>query len=498
MTPSRRSFVLMWGAHGWLGIALGTCLFAMFFAGSLTLFKEDVALWEQPALRVDVPPGELARTDAVLERALGGETPRGPVSLELPHKGSPRWRASWEGADGTPRSVTLRATTLEPWEGPERSALAELLYEVHKLGFLPAGEYVGGLVAIALLLSLVSGVVIHLRAIPHALLRLRWGERLRVWLGDLHALLAVVTLPALLVFGLTGAYLGVHGGLWQLLAVSSMRANPGFLMEDWNGPVPDVAQLQAGGERLRVGALLERVQGEGLQPHFVELPGTPEASGWARIHSEREGAFFNTEMRTYALQGGRLLTTRSAKSGSVVHWTENVVTGLHYASFGGRGLKVAYAVLALAMAAVCLVGVRLWGERRAASARAAAAAGVAVSAMLALLVVTALTFAAQRAGALAGLALDRVLEPLFFGSWALLTLAAWRWRRPGSRAALALAAASYLGAPLLGAFSPLGSVGFVDGLLVALGAACAGGALWRRAMSRGPARALSLESAAPR
>jgi uncharacterized iron-regulated membrane protein len=75
---SAHAFTRFWDVHAWSGVVGGLVLYLMFLTGSITLFHEQLGIWEEP-LRQQTAPGGLS-----LQRAFEqGLAAAGPTNGSL-------------------------------------------------------------------------------------------------------------------------------------------------------------------------------------------------------------------------------------------------------------------------------------------------------------------------------------------------------------------------------------------------------------------------------
>lgn len=233
------------------------------------------------------------------------------------------------------------------------SAFNDLMLKAHTELFAGlTGKLILGVVAIAFVVSLVSGAVLYvpfMRKIAFGTVRHDKSPRTR-WL-DLHNLLGVVTLSWLLVVGATGilnswAHLLVQ--VWQQDQLAEM------LGPHRNRPLPDqVASLD------QVIALAkERVPDK--TPFFVAMPGS-------MLTSQSHFAVFmrgNTPLTSRLLQpvivdatSGSFVATRT------LPWYMTALLlsqPLHFGDYGGLWLKTVWALLDIVAILVIGSGIYLW------------------------------------------------------------------------------------------------------------------------------------------
>jgi uncharacterized iron-regulated membrane protein len=186
--------------HSWSGLLFGWLLFAIFLTGTLTVFHDEITSWMQPELQ-EMTWGTDQRNGAVpyvaeitsqAERATRSLPTDGPTVLQV--KLQDRRTFSAQTIDpATGSLVTYRDT-----QG------GDFFYHFH-YGLLVGwpGAWTVGIAAIAMLLTLVTGVGIQRRITKDVLASRPWSFPQRAWLG-LHNLISILVLPFHLVITLTG------------------------------------------------------------------------------------------------------------------------------------------------------------------------------------------------------------------------------------------------------------------------------------------------------
>lgn len=192
--------------HAWIGFLSGLLLVCVFITGTLAVFDTELTRWLQP----EVPPTAAELNDVALDKMLPsvrslllkGEKP----FIALPSERDPVLRLSYH--DGH----EVLTQPFAPQSG-EQIATRETVggtffYDLHYT--LRSGSVGITLVTFAglmLLTVLVSGVIIHLKALIPDLLVLRpFASRLRAWL-DVHVLASVPFLPFVFIMAYTGIFL---------------------------------------------------------------------------------------------------------------------------------------------------------------------------------------------------------------------------------------------------------------------------------------------------
>jgi hypothetical protein len=224
-----------------------------------------------------------------------------------------------------------------------------------------------------------------------------------------------------------------------------------------------------------------RVALPGLAPDWIGIEHVADENSVVRVYGQLPGIAFGSGEVWLRARDSRVIWTSSPHRATTLQRFEAWFFGLHYARFGGYGIKLLYALLAWGTCAVIATGNLIWLERR---DKQRAQVGNRVLARLTsgwcagLVLATGALFFANR-WLPAGLAQRAVLEKLLFGVvWLLAALGPWVWRTArrvvaweliGASALFALAPAFELVVRPASFSSPLHSaVGFALGLFALL------------------------------
>ncbi len=219
--------------HTWFGLVLGFVLMACFFFGALSVYDREIDRWAIPSTRFAAQP--MPSFDRLLEPAFRRITLDAAAREEAQARSnSPLPETlplhAW-GAYTTHRDPTLfmwsgfelpdpkdpdndhayGSMTLDPRTGRELSMGtlkigSEFFYPMHyelHLHWLGLGYWIVGLAALAMLVALVSGVVIH-RRIFREFFTFRPKKQPQRSTLDLHNLTGVAALPFHFMFALSG------------------------------------------------------------------------------------------------------------------------------------------------------------------------------------------------------------------------------------------------------------------------------------------------------
>jgi len=245
-----------------------------------------------------------------------------------------------------------------------RAPWTEFLTHLHINLHLPRawGTFIVGLTGVALLSSLVSGLLAHPRVFKDAF-ALRWGGSRRLQEAGLHNRLGVWGLPFHVVVSLTGAMLGLATLVVGVLALAAYEGDSEKAFATLLGPragpdrtpaaVPDVASMIRHVLNDRPGATF-------VNGHFEQVG---KAGQVVHLGMRTPGhiAFSNT----YFLDGtGKSLGDGGLEQGGLGQQILGAVSPLHVGWFGGLTIKVVYGLLGLALTVVTHSGVSIWLARR--------------------------------------------------------------------------------------------------------------------------------------
>ena len=275
--------------HTWLGLALGSLLFAIFWMGTLSVFDREIDRWMMPSTRVTAPDVPFS-ADAAWRRNLPDAIGSPLWVLTLPSDRQPVAQVQF-----APTGSAARATRIESSRKGiplPRERLATLLFDPATgavladpgtkgaTGFFfpfhwhlmfgegSIGQWIVGLAGLSMLVSIISGVIIH-RNIFAQFFTLRTNKRNGRKLLDLHNAAGVLALPfhILITFsGLAIFYFAFfpaplefthEGGERQLFVesrsgYSRARANQPAGMASLDKMIAHARELWGGGQAARV------------------------------------------------------------------------------------------------------------------------------------------------------------------------------------------------------------------------------------------------------
>ncbi|AXB78355.1 PepSY domain-containing protein [Novosphingobium sp. P6W] len=353
-------------SHSVLGLAFAAVIYLVCLTGTVAVMAPDLERWEVPATPIAATLSDAAAARAIADGAR--HTPSdATLYLNLP---SP----AMEGATLVAYSPTFERKWSVSQDGrlaPLEAAWTEFLIHLHVNLHLPRswGEFIVGLTGVALLSSLVSGILAHPRVLRDAF-HLRLGGSRRLQEADLHNRLGIWALPFHFTLALTGALLGLSTVIVAVLALLLYRGDMGKVYELFLDPPPPV---NAGAAPLPdIAALIARARAHSpkAQPQSVIVARPGRADMRISVHGRRSKLLVQQD-ETHFDAKGRAVSDEHPED--IVAGTRILggIGQLHFGWFAGLPVRIAYALLGIALCIVTSSGVTIWLARRRDRGRAA-------------------------------------------------------------------------------------------------------------------------------
>ena len=369
-----------WAYHAWAGIAVGLALHLMFLCGAITLFRGPLGVWEEPVQHRAARDTLATSPQVLLDRGLAaiGDRPAIPRRLWLGVPQGEAGVARFQYSDAT--TAAWRAGWIDPSGRftPEREPLVTFLYHLHYLALpgLAGLSYLAGFLALAFLLTIATGVLIHLKDLGRQLWQFRPATGRRVLWSDMHKVLGVMGLPFQIVVCYTGALVVFGPVLLTAMSGPVFGRDRGAISQVvWKEPVVSGAPVVPGHAAVRsLDDVLRIARAE--VPGFRPLAFGVQDLGGKRPLARASGLLDGEGDMTAAnvlvdLSTGAVLQVDTPATDLASHATRRWLSGVHFAYFGGGAMRVVLAVLAFAACATILTGNWIWLARK----RAVGAAG---------------------------------------------------------------------------------------------------------------------------
>lgn len=246
-------------------------------------------------------------------------------------------------------------------EADPASTLTGFLLELHAQWFLgPVGELIGALIALLVLISLISGLVVYapyVRRIVFGVLRRDRGSRLLQL--DLHNFIGAVVLGWALAVTATGFLLGfgtVAIGIWQMTELGELRAEAASLAP--------VNALDPPVDVDRAFAAAAASAPEGWSVTSVLFPGTEFST--PRHYTVLLAGSSGAEARLFRVAIIDAATGEVAAAPEVPLYLKAIALAepLHFGDYGGLALKLLWTLCTWLTLFITLNGAWLWWDRR--------------------------------------------------------------------------------------------------------------------------------------
>ncbi|HET9679544.1 MAG TPA: PepSY-associated TM helix domain-containing protein [Gammaproteobacteria bacterium] len=356
----------MLSSHAALGLAASALLYIVCVSGTVMVFHQEFARWEQPAIAEfehAAPDAVQAAALTALERTLAttGEKPHF-LYLSLPLADMPRMTVT---ADDVSWYVNAQGELIDKvshdW--------TEFLVKLHFYLTLPGvwGLTLVGIMGILLLGLVLSGLFAHPRLFRDAFkLRLGSGRRLRE--TDIHNRLSVWATPFHLVIAFTGAAIGLGSVVALVMASTFMDSNT----ESFYAPIFGAAAVENSqpAPLADASAALNNLaeQYPNLNPWYVNFAHPATVGQGAELLVKFPNALLYGDEFEFN-QAGELTHKLGLSDGFAGQQIVAALYPLHFGSFGTGVIgsllvKLAYAVLGIALCVVIVSGINIWLLKR--------------------------------------------------------------------------------------------------------------------------------------
>jgi uncharacterized iron-regulated membrane protein len=359
--------------HTWTGLVVGWILFFVFVTGNLGRFDTEIDQWMKPeAIPQEVSlQQELTAAQQRLQQQ-AGNAERWTI-YPTSNRDTPYLRITW---DTKPQGEQLEikrgeefldASTAQPVDARATGG-GQLLYKMHyALHYMPrsVSNWIIGICSMFMLVAIISGVITH-KKIFADFFTFRPNKGQRSWL-DLHAVLAVVTLPFFLMITYSGLIFFVF-----TLIPGILGANYGFGEKNRQIFNDELSAREFRSERANMEVSLaslnamamvaENRWGEG-QVRTLEVSYPGDANARVRITRQIGSPLRSTEELIFMGSSGDLLGDQAAAS-VVPRTFYETLLGLHESLFAGWWLRWLYFLSGLIGAAIIGSGLILWVVKR--------------------------------------------------------------------------------------------------------------------------------------
>lgn len=344
-------------AHGMLGVAISAILYLVCLSGTISVFKDELEAFEQ---RADIPTVRTLSSDALM-RAATQAMQRDPESAHL----------LIYPPTATRQSAVVSTDTFEYYiddqggrsvekNHPWSSFLIDLHYYLnlpHNFGMLVVATF--GVLLFAMSLS---GLLAHPNIFKDAF-SFRRGKSPRLLRTDLHNRLGVWTLPFHMSNSLTGAMIGLASISALAIASINYGDDTAAVYAPVFGAEPAADARVAPMSRIDLAMTHVATEFSFAQPVMLLLHDPLTQGQYLQIFAEHPDRLIFAEKYNYDGSGTFLGTVGSA-DGHLGQQVADSVYKVHFGSFGGLPLKLAYGVFGLCLLFIIHAGIQVYFLKR--------------------------------------------------------------------------------------------------------------------------------------
>lgn len=399
-----RKYNIYFNTHTISGIIICAILYVMFFAGSFSFFKDDLASWQKNESHLSQEKvvtrdfnyllDSLAKKHTLKGRDFDFTLHRHQASVYVgmtashdpivqkqkkPKKKPEGKRGRGRGRGGNDDSAFFSYDFSSRQEADYASSytIGEFLYRLHFLAQVnqvfpfrigvPFGYMLAGIVSFIFLFALITGLLLHWDKIVSNFFTFRpWSKRKTVW-TDLHTALGVIGFPYQLVFAVTGVVLIFNSFLIIPYTKLFYKGNDEKIYKDLGIGVKqefdyankaltapfDINRLVAQTEQKwpQSDLSLIAIRNYGDENMHVVIQGKPHTD--AQLNGLGE--------LVYRVRDQKVVSEKKPlDSPSYIQTVRGYIYHLHFGDFGGRPLRVIYFVLGILGCIVINSGVMIW------------------------------------------------------------------------------------------------------------------------------------------
>jgi len=372
-------------AHAWVGLIISTILFIIFFAGSLSLFREDINSWERDPYFTVGDDVENFSFDAIISQVTQDYNvhTHGYFILQRPTAEQPSSNIYFEE-----EIVPQRKPDDDQLEGPVEDHIdkhlvispdgkilgdgnafdwGNFLYQLHYNLHIPeVGLYFVGVVTLFFFVALLSGVVIHWRKIISKFFQYRKDGK-KDKLLDAHNLIGVMGLPFHIMYAFSGLVFNLLIVYQISYAVALYGGDQAKLFEaagvvDVHLEETNIAVPVQGIDKLYLRA--KESLGE-VDITRISIDHFGDESASVTFRGDDKSQFSTRKEVTYHIASGRELYLTKNNYDNDLRGGLAVIASLHFGDFAGYSLRILFFILGIGTCYIILTGNLMWLQKRA-------------------------------------------------------------------------------------------------------------------------------------
>lgn len=372
-----RAYNILFHTHTVSGIVISVVLFIIFFAGAVSLYKQEIYQWEDPTARIPVIDKiDYERLMLRLDTMKVGVKEAHEISMKLPSEARPVYTiyVPIESETGTDYATfvynphTDEITELFHGDG---STTGETLYRLHFLDQVPwyIGRYIAGFVSLFFAFAVVTGLLIHWKNIVSKFYAFSFKNVKKQFWTNAHTVFGLIGLPFQLMYAITGAFYLLSVFILAPAVVVLFKGDQEKLV---TMIYPPEAFHEHDEEEFAKVSHMSIAQG--LQQIRQDYPDY-QVSYMEMINMGTEKAVLSTDLvnnDAFNQDGTVVLDLHSGDYKLKINpgeknYAQSLLLGIskiHFGSFGGWLLKALYFILSIFSCFVIISGILMWKEAR--------------------------------------------------------------------------------------------------------------------------------------
>lgn len=371
-----RLYNILFHTHTVSGIAISFALFVIFYAGTFAFFRHEIYRWEHNDARYKTAMS--FSHDKVLETVRRHNPQFDIHNLFTIRPGTDlvpyvRFSGAYLPDEKTKEVKRFLAyiDVANDYSYTEMSetktTLATTIYHLHYFRQIPFGLYISGFVGLFFLFATVTGVIIHWRNIFTKFYSIVFEGKWKLIWTNMHTVLGMIGLPFQIIYGITGAFFG----LLTLLMLPPALVLFGGDTDKVVAMVRPEAQFPLSPDASEINSIsLDTVISKG-EEIFGEYPITFMRvnhygldDGFCLVNAAEESSIVRSGVGIFDISDGSEKYVLHPEKVTYDFAVLSFITQLHFGSFGGILLRIAYFILGLLTCVMLLAGVMLWKEAR--------------------------------------------------------------------------------------------------------------------------------------
>ncbi|WP_448501650.1 PepSY-associated TM helix domain-containing protein [Sphingomonas sp.] len=345
--------------HAAIGLIAGAFLYLLCLSGTLIVMHEELQRWEEPGVAemAAIAPQSVQRAIDNVLASEGDKAPTTHLYVHMPNDALPRTVVTTD-------SQAVYVDAAGNVVAPEAHAWTEFLVALHYYLHLPRsfGMMIVGVFGVMMAALIVGGVLAHPRIFRDAFrLRARGGKQLAQ--ADWHNRLGVWTLPFGLVIAITGAWIGLATIMAYAMAGNWYGGDTTRVFEQVFGAEPAASGPPVARPRVDL-ALADMARRHPDVPvSYVVLHDPAQPEQHIQLIGQHSRRLIFGEYYHYDAQG-RYHGTAHLSDGTIGQQLAASTYKLHFGTFGGLPVRLAYVLMGLAVTVVSATGTSIWLIKR--------------------------------------------------------------------------------------------------------------------------------------